>query len=249
MTSEVRLEIADGIATLSLDAPQRRNALTASMARAVVEACEEIDARTDVGAAIVRGDGPAFCAGAHRDLLARVGEDPASTAAFDELLSVYRSFTRVGELGVPTIAAVRGSAVGAGLNLALATDVRIVAYDASLVSGFLPIGAHPGGGHFGLLERTGGRDTAAAMGLFGERIDGREAVARGLAWVALAEEDVDERARALAGTVANDPALARHAARSFRTELGPPALSWEAGLMLEHAPQLWSLRRQREYGR
>ena len=67
---------------------------------------------------------------------------------------------RVGELAPPTIAAIRGGAVGAGLNLALATDLRVVAEDAALLSGFIPIGLHPGGGHTALLGRLGSREAA-----------------------------------------------------------------------------------------
>ena len=118
--------------------------------------------------------------------------------------------------------------MGAGLNLALATDLRVVADDAVLVSGFLPIGLHPGGGHTALLGRLGSREAAAALTLFGERLTGRELAARGLAWRALPEADVDAAAFELARRPAADPELARRTARSLRAVLGPPALPWSA---------------------
>lgn len=243
--SDVRLEIEGAVAILTLDAPGRRNALRTSSARAVIDACAAVDADDAVGALVVRGTGGYFCAGADRALLDAAGEDPAEEGAFEALSLVYSAFVRVGELACPTVAAVRGGAVGAGVNLALATDLRIVADDARLISGFLSIGLHPGGGHFALLARTAGRETAAAMGLFGEAVSGRRAAELGLAWEAVADEQVEPRALELAHRVAADPALARAAVRSLRSELGPPAIPWPAALEAERGRQMWSLRRRR----
>src|SRR4029450_9661948 len=132
-----------------------------------------------------RGEGDYFCAGGDRATLAQAGEDPAAPEQFAGMSAIYRSFARVGELEPPTVAAIRGGAVGAGLNLALATDLRVVAEDAVLMAGFLPIGLHPGGGHTVLLGRLGSREAAAALTLFGERLTGAELVERGLAWDAV----------------------------------------------------------------
>jgi enoyl-CoA hydratase len=225
MADDILLERDGGVATIVLNAPERRNALTHAMARALVEACEQIDADSAIGAVVVRGEGGFFCAGGDRQTLADAGRDPAAPAAYAGLGDVYRSFARVGELEPPTVAAVRGGAVGAGMNLAFATDVRVVARDAKLISGFLPIGLHPGGGHAALLGRTGAREAAAALTLFGERIDGA-------------------RAAELAKVPAADPELARATARSLRTELGPPAIPWPAALQIERPSQMWSMRRK-----
>jgi enoyl-CoA hydratase len=126
----------------------------------------------------------------------------------------------------------------------LATDLRIVADDARLISGFLRIGLHPGGGHFGLLARRAGAEAAAAAGLFGEEISGLRAAQLGLAWEAVPSEQVEERAAELARRPARDPRLARKAVASLRTELGPPQLPWAAALEVERGAQLWSLRRR-----
>jgi enoyl-CoA hydratase len=139
---------------------------------------------------------------------------------------------------------VRGGAVGAGLNLMLATDLRIVASDARIVSGFLPIGLHPGGGHGALLGRSGVREAAAALALFGERIDGTRAAELGIAWAAVEDDDVEPTAHELAARAGADPELARRTAVSLRTVLGPPALPWGAALELERASQMWSMRRK-----
>jgi enoyl-CoA hydratase len=242
--AEVRVDRQGGVAVLVLNAPDRRNAITAEMGAELVEACEQIDADPEVGAVVVRGEDGFFCAGGDRGTLAAAGEDPAAPQTYGGLGTVYRSFQRVGELEPPTVAAVRGGAVGAGLNLALATDVRIVARDAKLISGFLPIGLHPGGGHGALLGRTGSRETAAAMALFGERIDGERAAELGIAWSAVDDSEVEGAALELAQRAGADPELSRRTARSLRSELGPPALPWAAGLELERASQMWSMRRK-----
>jgi enoyl-CoA hydratase len=244
MPDEILLERDGGVATIVLNAPDRRNALTRAMARELVEACEEVDADVSVGAVVVRGEGGFFCAGGDRQTLADAGRDPATPDAWSGIGDVYRSFQRVGELEPPTIAAVRGGAVGAGMNLAFATDLRVVGADAKLISGFLPIGLHPGGGHGALLGRTGAREATAALALFGQRIDGARAAQLGLAWEAVDDGQVDARARELAAVPGDDPELARRTARSLRAQLGPPALPWSAALDLERASQMWSMRRK-----
>lgn len=244
MSSEIQLDVDNGVALLTLDAPDRRNALTPKMARSLADACDRIDGDATVGATIVRGSGGSFCAGADRATLAAVGDDPAGDEAYRDLESVYQAFARVGRLQMPTIAAVRGAAVGAGVNLLLATDLRIVAEDARIIPGFARIGLHPGGGHFTLVNRLAGREAAAALGLFGQEVDGARAVRIGLAWEAVSDSEVDDRARVLAQLVARDPELARRATHSFRTELGPPPVSWDAALELERGVQMWSLRRR-----
>lgn len=232
------------MAVITLAAPERRNAFTPGMVRELLAACEEVDGDRSVGAAVIQAEGDSFCSGAHRALLAASARDPAEPANYEALGLTYRAFMRVGELQVPTVAAVRGHAVGAGVNLMLATDLRIVAEDARIITGFRRIGLHPGGGHFTLLGRSGSRETAAALGLFGVEIDGRRAAAIGLAWEAVVSGQVEARALELAGAVAEDPDLARATARSFRLELGPPSLPWSAAVEAEKAAQMWSLRRR-----
>src|SRR6185437_1405924 len=211
----IDLEIADGVAFITLNAPATRNALNNELAGQFVAACDEADRDLQVGAAVIKGAGGTFCSGAEG-----------------------------GQLEMPTIAAVRGAAVGAGINLMLATDLRIVAEDARLISGFLRIGLHPGGGHFGLLAGRAGAEAAAAAGIFGEEISGLRAVQLGLAWEAVPAEQVEDRAAELAQRAARDPELARKAIASLRTELGPPRLPWAAALEVERGAQLWSLRRR-----
>ncbi len=244
--AEVLLEVTEGVAVITLNAPERRNAFVPSMVRELLEVCDQVDADQAVGAVVVRANGESFCAGAHRALLAEAGEDPARPDRYRSLNLTYSAFVRVGELQPPTIAAVRGPAVGAGVNLMLATDLRVVAENARIITGFMRIGLHPGGGHFSLLARLAGREAAAAMSVFGVEIDGGRAARLGLAWEALPEAQVEPRALEIARRVAGDPELARAAVRSFRIEVGPPAIPWAAALEAEKAVQMWSLRRRAE---
>lgn len=247
--TEVHLEIDDHVAVLSIDGPRTRNSLDVPAAREIVRYCDEIDANLDVGAVVLRAEGPSFCSGANRELLASVGKDPTDSSAFNDLGSIYQAFVRVGRLEPPTVAAVTGDAVGAGLNLVLATDIRIIAAEATLLSGFARIGLHPGGGHFALLGRLVGRERAAMIGLFGEVLDGQKAADIGLAAEVHQRDDVLPRCLELARAAAADPALARATARSMRAELGPPALSWDVALDVERAPQMWSMRRAQQQAR
>lgn len=244
MTETLTLDRLDGTAVITMRAPERRNALTVEMAQAMIEACEAVDADASIGAVIVTGDGDYFCSGGDRSVLDGAGKDPAGPTTYASMSTIYGAFARVGRLAPPTIAAIRGGALGAGLNLALATDLRVVAEDATFLSGFLPIGLHPGGGHSLLISRAVGRETANALQLFGQRITGTQAVELGLAWAAVPAAAVDATARDLAAVPAADPELARRTARSMRTISGPPALPWDAALDLERASQMWSLRRK-----
>jgi enoyl-CoA hydratase len=243
---EVELDFDQNVATITLNDPKTRNALTPASSRELIAVCDDIERRPDIGAVIVRGAGGTFCSGADRSVLARAGEDPAEPGRFDDLGVIYDAFVRIGSLQVPSIAVARGAAVGAGVNLLLATDIRIVATDARILAGFLRIGIHPGGGHFTLLGRLVSREAAAAIGLFGEEISGARARELGLAWEAVPDDQAEARAVELARRVAADPELARRALASLRAELGPPMVSWPAAVALERGAQMWSLRRRKE---
>jgi enoyl-CoA hydratase len=241
--SDVELSIVGNVAVITLNAPARRNALNPDMTRRLASLCDEIDRNLDVGAAMIQGAGGSFCAGADRGHLVQRGQSSEVLAPSDPG-DVYRAFTRVGELLVPTVAAVRGYAVGAGLNLAFATDLRIVAEDAILRSGFNRIGIHPGGGHYVLVSRTAGREAVAAMALFGQDLTGLQAAAIGAAWEAVPDGRVESRALELAEIAGKDPELARASVRSMRLELGPPTVSWPAAVEMERSVQMWSLQRR-----
>lgn len=241
--TDVGLELTDGVAIVSLRAPQRCNSINPGLARDLIEVCDQVDNDPTIGAAVLRADGKHFCSGGDHDWIDAIAANPVGPA-WDEFTVVYRCFRRLGTLSVPTIAAARGSTVGAGINLLLACDVRIVAADARIQSTFLQIGLHPGGGHYTWLRQAAGRQAAAALGLLGEPIDGTRAVTLGLAWEAPPTEQVETRALTLATRIATDPTLARLATQSFRTQLDTHGMNQTTAADIERAPQMWSLHRK-----
>ena len=239
--AEVLAEIESGIAMITLNAPDRRNSFTVAMAEEFIGVVHAINDDPDIAVTIVTGAGRDFCAGGDRETLQRIGADPMTDESYHGLRRIYDAFVSFGSLATPTIAAVHGTAVGAGLNLALAADLRLVSTEARLMSGFARIGIHPGGGHFHLLGQVVGADTAAAMALFGEEVRGAEAVRLGLAWRAVPETDLLPEAQRLAQRLADRPELARSVVRSWRTQSGSLA-RWAAAVDIERLPQLHSMR-------
>lgn len=241
--SEVLYEVDGGVAVITLNAPARRNALTPAMADRMIQAFDAADADRSVGAVVIRGAGGAFCAGAELGTAEKMFADPLDPPVYDGTTRVYESFYRAGRLHAPVIAAVRGAAVGAGMNLMLAADVRIVADNARLLSGFFRIGTHPGGGHMMLLAESSTLDATCAMALFGEEIDGRRAQQLGLAWASLPDEQVEDKAMAMARYAAKDPDLSRTIVRTMRLTAGAKSAQWGVALQAERAAQIWAMRR------
>src|SRR5690349_21286473 len=197
-SGEVLLDVDGPVAVVTLNAPDRRNALTPGMADELISTFVEVDSRPDIGALVMRAVGKSFCAGGDIATLTDAGRDPAKPEAYEGMSKIYDSFYRLGQVKVPTVAAVRGSAVGAGMNMLLAADLRIIAKDTRLICGFLKRGLHPGGGHFVILSRLIGREAAAAMAVFGEEINGERAVELGMAWESVDDAQVEDRAMELA---------------------------------------------------
>jgi enoyl-CoA hydratase len=233
----LELNISDGIATVTLDDPDRRNILSAEISREIVATVGALAEREDVAALVVTGRGRAFCAGADLADLLAAGEGDLA-----EVQLVYDAFGGVADFPRPTIAAVNGPAVGAGLNLALACDVRLVGPRARFDSRFLAIGIHPGGGHAWMLERLLGPQAAAAMLLFGETIGAADAVRLGLAWELCEDASLLPRARELAARVAGAPS---HMVRDMKDTLRTtPHLTTRAeALAVETVRQTESLTR------
>jgi enoyl-CoA hydratase len=173
MTDSIVSEHAGGIALLTVDAPGSRNALTLDLSAQLANAVAAAERDESVHAVVVTGTPPAFCAGA----------DLSALGAADEsgLRAIYDGFLAVARCTLPTVAAVGGAAVGAGLNLALAADVRLAGPRAKFVARFLELGLHPGGGMTWMTQRLAGPQQAAAMTLFGEVVDAEAAVRAGLA--------------------------------------------------------------------
>jgi enoyl-CoA hydratase len=169
----IQVQRSGGVAVVTVHDPQRRNALTLALSAELAQAVADAERDQTVHALVVTGTPPAFCAGA--DLTA-LGE-----AAADGLRAIYAGFLAVAQCTLPTVAAVGGAAVGAGLNLALAADVRLAGTAARFDARFLRLGIHPGGGMTWMTQQLLGPQQAAAMTLFGEILDADAAHAAGLA--------------------------------------------------------------------
>jgi enoyl-CoA hydratase len=231
----------DGVAIIRLEQPERRNALTPALARELTQAIGEAEADATVGALLVTAAGPAFSAGGDLDLLRRAAVDPVEETVFDELGEIYLVFPALLRCRLPTIAAVGGAVVGAGVNLALACDLRVVADDVRL-RGFAGAGLHPGGGHLTMLVRRLGPQVAAAIALFDAPLDADMALRTGFAWQVVPRADLEAVALGIARQAAADPQLTRRTVATYRAAVAGH-LDPEGAVQLERAAQLWSLRR------
>lgn len=198
MSTEVRTEITDGVAVLTVSNPARRNALNLELSGKLVDAVDAAVAEPRVGAIVITGEAPAFCAGG--DLGELQQADP------ETLKRVYSGFLAIAACPLPTLAAVNGAAVGAGINLALACDVRLAGPTAKFDVRFMQLGLHPGGGYTWMADRVLGAQGAAAMTLFCDVLDAAEAQRVGLVWRAYESDDaLLAGARELAGRAAAAP--------------------------------------------
>ncbi len=231
--SLVATEITDGVALLTLDNPDERNTMTAPMVEAIVAAMDAFEADESVGAVVVTGAGSAFCAGANLGNL--------QTATRESLGKVYEGFLRIARSPLPTLAAVNGPAVGAGMNLALGCDVRIAATRARFDTRFLQIGLHPGGGHTWMQRRIVGQQGAMAAVVFGQVLDGPEAERVGLAYRCVPDDELMTAAHEFARGAASAPRelaiLTKQTIRDMADiDHHPDAV------MREFDPQLWTVK-------
>jgi enoyl-CoA hydratase len=228
----VTASVEDGVAVLTLDDPGHRNALSHSMSVALAAA---VDTALDAGARaiVLAATPPVFCAGGSLDDL---------IAPNVPLREMYTGFLRLADAPVPTIAAVGAPAIGAGVNLPLACDVVVTSPSAVFDPRFLDVGIHPGGGHLWRLGQRVGSQGAAAMVLFGDRLDGREAQARGLAWRCVPDEELLGTAVGLARNAARrDPELVQRTKSSLRASAA--VVDAPDAIEIEFAAQEWSMSR------
>lgn len=215
----VTLESDGDVRTLTLNVPDKLNALSWPLLEELAAAIDTVRDESgrngsDVRALVVTGAGRAFCSGA--DLQSLFGDRTRPVAVLKQvLLDVYASFLRLRELSIPTIAAVQGPAVGAGMNIALACDVIVAGPEAAFGPTFAKIGLHPGGGCTWMLtQRIGSANTAAAL-FSGELIRASDALRLGIAQEL--SDDPKARASELAATYASrEPALMADIKRSVQ---------------------------------
>lgn len=207
----IQLEREDGIVTLLLNRPETRNSMTPQMGDELAHAVAELKKDAGVRVVIVRGAGKAFSSGGDLGMLARDtglvsgGEGPTMAGSPRDF---YARFLSIVQLPVPTIAAINGHAIGAGLCLALACDVRIAVSTAKLGLTFTRLGIHPGMGATYFLPRLVGTARACDLLFTGRVFDAAEAERLGVVNRVASEAEFDEATKSWAREIASAGPLA-----------------------------------------
>jgi 2-(1,2-epoxy-1,2-dihydrophenyl)acetyl-CoA isomerase len=214
----IRLEIDDKlhVATITLNRPDRLNSFTRAMHAALREALDKVE-RNDARALVLTGAGRAFCAGqdlAELDISAGSATDLG--AIIDENFNPL--VRRLQALQLPVIAAINGSAAGAGANLALACDIAIAARSCTFTQAFVKIGLIPDTGGTWTLPRSVGLARALGLAITGDTVGAEQAKEWGLIWQTVADDELAATAHAFATRLAQQPTRAitaiRHAIRA-----------------------------------
>jgi enoyl-CoA hydratase len=221
---------SEGVVLLTLDLPERRNAMTDELTAAWVEAVAALRGDRTVRCVVVTGAGRAFCAGGDLGWLAEGG---ASVDALrDKMLPFYRAWLGLRALDVPSIAAVNGPAVGAGAALALSCDIRYAGAAASLSVPFAHLGMHAGMATTYTLTEVAGVATARELLLTGRSVDAAEMLRLGLCSAVFEADALLPSVLERAAQVAAGAPVASRLHKEALRDGGPPslerALAWES---------------------
>ncbi len=247
MSDPIRLERAGGVATITLDRPEALNAFAGDMRERLAAALDAVAADDAMRVLIVTGAGRAFCAGGDVRHMAGLAERDEPFEALAPLLDAGRAvITRLAALPIPTIAAVNGVAAGAGLNLALACDLRFAARTTTFAASFVRIGLHPDWGGSWFLPRRVGLARALELCWTGEPIAADEALRIGLVERVVEPEALMAETQAFASRLARAPqtsvraikrtlrgSLARTLDQAFDAEVEAQRACWESADVAE----------------
>ena len=219
----VLYEVADHVATITLNRPDRMNAISVPMLQQLATRLEQADLDDQVRVVIITGAGRGFCAGLDiKDAMAGTGIGASSSSGGSGGGLRHQSTRNLPtielfEMDTPVIAAINGAAAGYGLDLALGCDIRLVAADAKIITGFAKRGVVPESGGTWYLPRLLGWAKAAEIGFMGRDLTGAEAAEMGLANLALPAEELMDTAREWAEAIAaNAPLAVQAMKRLFR---------------------------------
>jgi enoyl-CoA hydratase/carnithine racemase len=210
-TSELLCEIRDGVAVITLNRPEARNALSDRLTPALRHMIKQCGDDPKVGALLITGAGNSFCAGG--DVKSMGGNSTKAEVPTEERVADLRAKQRTltGVLVAvrkPTVAALPGPAAGAGLALALACDIRIASESAIMTTGYARIGLTGDYGIAWLLTRLAGTSRARELMFLSDRIDARRCEALGLVNRVVADAELHEIAFAIAKSLAEGPSVA-----------------------------------------
>jgi 2-(1,2-epoxy-1,2-dihydrophenyl)acetyl-CoA isomerase len=203
----------ESIAVLAMNRPDRLNALNNELAMAVSDALERIAEDASVNVVVITGVGRAFCAGGDLGLLGQ-GRQTGATQDLGPLLRAgMQMVLKMRTMPQPVIAAVNGAAAGAGMNIALAADIRIAAEDATFGQNFSKVGLFPDYGGTFFLPQLVGPAKAAELFYTGEMIDAKTALALGLVNQIFPAAQLEAEVKALAKKIAHGPTMAIRAVK------------------------------------
>jgi 2-(1,2-epoxy-1,2-dihydrophenyl)acetyl-CoA isomerase len=205
--SSIRYAAAEGLATITLDRPEARNAFDQVMAESLLAALKTAEHDKTVRVVVITGRGAAFSAGQDIHELEDKEIELGAQAAGDELRYRFNPILmQIRSMDAPVIASINGVATGAGLGIALASDLRIAAESASFICAPHAIALIPGAGATWLLPRLAGWGAASELALLGDRIDAKRALTLGLVNWVVPDDELIARTRKLADTLLQKPA-------------------------------------------
>ncbi|WP_419911515.1 enoyl-CoA hydratase-related protein [Candidatus Poriferisodalis sp.] len=213
-TDDIAVEITDGVMTITLNRPDRRNAMSGPMLDGLVAALADAETASDVGALVLTGAGGAFCAGGDvKGMAAAGGEGGGSPLQYDARVHNQRRNQRdtsgkLYEIPKPTIAALPGAAAGAGLSLALACDLRYAAPNAIMTTAFARVGFSGDYGGTWFMSRLIGSAKARELYFLSDRVDMDQAVSLGLVNGVFPAERLMDEVGAIARRLASGPTVA-----------------------------------------
>ena len=211
----IKLVKENHMATVTLNRPERRNALNRQMLKELVEAIEDISGDDEIRVMILTGAGTAFCAGADVDIMS--GGDDEEEFGTQKVETLRRSFAfraakkiilGLHQMEKPTIAMINGVCVGAGLDLALACDLKIASDKAKFMCGFVKIGLFPGFGATWLYPRAMGLAKGLEMLFTGDMLTAKEAKETGMVNKLSFPEELESATLVMAGKIAGGPPIA-----------------------------------------
>src|SRR5438270_9332248 len=212
-TEDLLGEVDDGVAVLTLNRPERRNAFSPAMVNALARTLADIERDESVGAVVLTGAGGAFCAGG--DVKAMASDDAlfGPQLSYDDKINLQRlsqraTAVKLWQMAKPTIAMLPGAAAGAGLSLALACDLRYAADNAVMTTAFARVGFAGDYGGTWFMSRLVGSAKAKELYFFSERIDAREAERLGLVNAVFPADTLSDEVMQRARRLANGPRVA-----------------------------------------
>jgi enoyl-CoA hydratase len=217
------LEENGPVATLSLNQPDKRNAMSVEMGEEFLRAVTTLRARPDLRVLVITGSGRAFCAGGSLDMMRIKTAGPSRDENKDAMRYFYERFLALRDVPFPTLASINGYAIGAGLCLALACDLRIASEDAMMGMNFARLGLHPGMGATFMLPRLVGSARACELFFTGDLVSGAEAERIGMVNRAVPPDRLAEETRRLAERIASSaPVAVRGVKRAVYQGLAKP---------------------------